>query len=153
MSTAETNKMKGGSFGLTYPMLSRGNYTAWALKMKVYMQAQGVWSAVKPTDPKVAVEEKTDKIAMTMLYQGIPEEILLSVAEKTSAKETWEAIKTLCQGADKVRKARVQTLKTEFESLSMRETEVLDDFAMKLSGLVTNIQALGEDLKESDVVK
>lgn len=88
MSTAEINKVKGGSFGLTYSMLSRGNYTAWALKMKVYMQAQGVWSAIKPSDPKVAVDEKIDKIALAMSYQGIPEEILLSVADRKTSKET-----------------------------------------------------------------
>lgn len=154
MSTVDANKTKSGSFGLTYPTLSRENYTAWALKMKVYMQAQGVWSAVEEkTDPKVVVEEKTDKIAMAMLYQGIPEEVLLSVADKKTAKETWEAIQTLCQGAEKVKKARVQTLKAEFESLSMKETEGLDDFYMKLNGLVTNIRALGEEMKESYVVK
>lgn len=160
MSTVEINKTKGGSFGLTYPMLSRGNYTAWALKMKVYMQAQGVWVAVEPTDPKgtteektYKIQEKTDKIALAMLYQGIPEEILLSVADRKTAKETWEAMKTLCQGADRVRKARVQTLKAEFESLSMKETDVLDDFYMRLNGLVTNIRALGEEMNESYVVK
>lgn len=35
----EVNKVKGGSIGLSYPMLTRSNYTAWALKMKVFMQA------------------------------------------------------------------------------------------------------------------
>lgn len=88
-----------------------------------------------------------------MIYQGIPEEMLLSFAEKKKAKEAWEAIKTLCQGADKVKKAWVQTLKTEFESLAMKENEQIDDFCMKLSGLVTNIRALGEKVEESYVVK
>ena len=83
----DANKMKGGSFGLTYPMLARSNYTAWSVKMKVFMQAQGVWNAMEPTDVKAVIEEKTDKIALAMIYQGIPEEILLSVVEKKSAKE------------------------------------------------------------------
>lgn len=36
----DVNKMiKGGSIGLSYPVLSKGNYTAWSMKMKVFMQA------------------------------------------------------------------------------------------------------------------
>lgn len=147
------NKVKGGSFGLTYPMLARSNYTAWSVKMKVFMQAQGVWAAVEPTDEKAVIEEKTDKIALAMIYQGIPEEILLSVAEKKSSKEAWVAIKTLCQGADKVKKARVQPLKAEFEALSMKDSEPLDDFYMKMNAIVTNIRALGETMEETYVVK
>lgn len=31
------------------------------------MQAQGVWGAVEPSDPKTAVDEKTDKISLAMV--------------------------------------------------------------------------------------
>ena len=64
----DMNKAKGGSFGLSYPMLVRSNYTTWSLKMKDFMQAQGVWSVVEPSDAKVVIEEKTDKIALAMIY-------------------------------------------------------------------------------------
>lgn len=83
----DVSKLKGGSIGLSYPMLAKGNYTAWSMKMRVYMKAHGVWDAVEPSDPKVAVESKTDKVALTMIYQGIPEDVPLSLAEKKTAKE------------------------------------------------------------------
>lgn len=83
----DVNKLKGGSFGLSYPMLAKGNYTAWSMKMRVYMQAHGVWDAVEPSDPKAAVEEKIDKVALAMIYQGIPEDMLLSLADKRTAKD------------------------------------------------------------------
>lgn len=59
----------------------------------------------------------------------------------------------MCLGAERVRKAKVQTLKTEFENLSMKETEMLDEFCLRLSGLVTNMRILGETVDESYVVK
>lgn len=71
---------------MSYLLLDRSNYTAWSLKMKVFMQAQGVWGAVEPGNPKAKVEEKVDKIALAMMYQGIPEDVLLFIAEKKSAK-------------------------------------------------------------------
>lgn len=153
MSTEANKTTKNGSIGLTYPMLDRSNYTAWAMKMKVFIKAQGAWIAIEPKDPKAEVDDKIDQIALAMIYQGIPEGMLLSLADKDTAKGAWEAIKTLCQGADKVKNARVQTLKAEFEGMTMKEDETIDDFHMKLNGVVTNIRALGEKMDESYTVK
>lgn len=99
-TTMEAPKPKEGSVGLSYPMLSRSNYTVWSLKMKVFMKAQGVWQAVEQSDPKVIVEEKTDQVALAAIYQGILEEILLSIAEKKTAKEAWESLKVMCMGEE-----------------------------------------------------
>ncbi|KAL8107456.1 hypothetical protein AgCh_024022 [Apium graveolens] len=152
-STMETVKSKDGSVGLTYPMLTKSNYTAWALKMKVYMQTHGIWVAVEPINTKELIEVKTDKMALAAIYQGIPEDVLLSLADKETAKEAWDAVKMMCLGADRVKKARIQTLKAEFEFLNMKDSELIDDFCMKLNGLVTNIRALGETIDETYVVK
>lgn len=35
----------------------------------------------------------------------------------------------------------------------MKDTDLLKDFYMKLNGIMTNIRALGEDMKESYIVK
>ncbi|KAL8155672.1 uncharacterized protein LOC141692923 [Apium graveolens] len=105
-------------------------------------KAQGVWIAVEPINPKAAVDDKVDKVALDMLYQGLPEEMILSIAEKGTAKEAWIALKTMCQGADRAKKVKVQTLRTEFESLVMKDNEQIDEFYLKLNGLVTNIRAL-----------
>lgn len=59
----------------------------------------------------------------------------------------------MCHGAERVKKARVQTLRTEFETLSMKESEMIDEFSMTLSSLGTNIRALGETVKENYVIK
>lgn len=134
-------------------MLIKSNYTAWSLMMKVYMQAHEVWDAIESKNSKDTIEDKTEKMALAAIYQGIPEDILLSIAEKKTAKEAWEAIKVMCLGADRVKKARIQMLKAEFEFLSVKDTELIDDFCMKLNGLVTNIRALGESVEEAYVVK
>lgn len=152
-TTMDTQKQKDSSIDLSYPMLARNNYTAWSLKMKVFMQAQNVWEAVEPSVPKLAVEVRMDKVALAAIYQGIQEEILLSIAEKKSAKESWDAIKTMYMGADRVQKAKVQTLKIEFESMNMKESDNLDEFCMKTYGLVMNIRILREKMEEVNVVK
>lgn len=147
------SKSKEGLVGLNYPMRARNKYTTWSLKMKVFMQSEGVWQAIESDykKPQPQVEERTDKMGLAIIYQGIPEDILLSVAEKKSAKEAWEAIRTMCVGADK--KAKVQTLRAELESLTiLKDTEQIDDFCLRLGGIGTNIRVLGEKMEESYVV-
>lgn len=140
----DINKIRGGSIGLGYPMLARINYTAWTLKMKV-LQAQRVQIVIEASDAKTPVEEKTHKVALAMIYQGIPQDMLLRWLTRRpskSVKKAREAIKTPCQGADRVKKVIIQTLKVEFESLTMNKNELLDDFIVyrfsKLTPLYTH---------------
>lgn len=146
-------KGKDGSITLSYPMLTKVNYTSWYIKMRAFMQAHGIWEAVEPADEKATVEDKVDKVALPAIYQAIPEDVLLSVTEKKSAKSAWEAIKMMCLGADLVKKARIQTMKSEFENMRMNDTETVTEFCMKLNTLVTNIRTLGETIEKSYVVK
>lgn len=147
----EPRKTEEKMINLNYPMLSRANYTACAMKMKVDMQAQ---EAVSPKDPKsTVVDEKTDKIALAAIYQSMLYDVLLSLADKGTAEEAQEAIKVTCQGAESIKTTKVQTLKTKFESIAMKDNVSINDFSMKLGGLVTNIRELGEEVTEGYVVK
>ena len=69
--TMETIKTKESSVGLSYPMLTRNNYTTWSLKMKVFMKAQGVCGAIKKKDPKMAVDDKKVQVELAAIYQGV----------------------------------------------------------------------------------
>ena len=44
-------------------------------------KAQGVWGAIEG-DPKIVLDERTIQIALVAIYQGVPEEVLLTIAEK-----------------------------------------------------------------------
>nr|GFA20058.1 hypothetical protein [Tanacetum cinerariifolium] len=124
---------KENPISLHYLMLTRSNYAAWAIKMRVFMQAQGVWEDIEPRTRNMAIDVKKDKLALAAIYQGIPEDLLLSLVEKQTAKDAWEMLKTMYMGAERVKTAKVQTLKAEFETLSMKDTKIIDDFAMKRS--------------------
>lgn len=65
MSKIGMDKLKG-SIGLSYPILTKGNYTAWSMKMSVYMKGHEVWEAVESNDPKLVIDSKTDKITLSI---------------------------------------------------------------------------------------
>ncbi|XP_020254172.1 uncharacterized protein LOC109831249 [Asparagus officinalis] len=138
------------SITLKYLLLTSSNYSAWSIKMKVYMQAQGVWDAV---EAEGRVDNRRDKIALAAIYQGVNDEILLLLAEKTMAKDVWTALKSMYMGADRVTRAKLQKLKMEFEALRMREGESVDEFTVWLNTVVSKMHAMGEKMDDIAVVE
>lgn len=65
-----------------------------------------MWEALEPKEAKAKVDERKDKIALAVIYQGLPEDMLRSLAEKSTAKEAWDALKSMCLGAERVQKAK-----------------------------------------------
>ena len=55
-------------------------------------------------------------------------------------------------GMERVKKAKIQTLKREFEMLTMREEDSVADFAAKLTRLVAHMWSLGEKIAEGIIV-
>nr|GFD04427.1 hypothetical protein [Tanacetum cinerariifolium] len=76
---------------------------------------------LEPRTRNMAIDVKKDKLALAAIYQGIPKDLLLSLVEKQTAKDAWEMLKTMFMGEERVKTAKVQTLKAEFETLSMKE--------------------------------
>lgn len=71
-------------------------------------------------------------MAVALLFQSIPEALILQVGEPPTSKQVWEAIKTRYVGAERVREARFQILMSDFDRLKMKDTESIDDFGGKL---------------------
>lgn len=86
-TTTDTGKSKDSAISPIYPILTRGNYTLWVMNMRVNIQAHGIWEAIEPKGSKVIVEEKVEKAALAAIYQGVPDDILLTLAEKNTTKE------------------------------------------------------------------
>uniref|UniRef100_A0A251VAV7 Putative zinc finger, CCHC-type n=1 Tax=Helianthus annuus TaxID=4232 RepID=A0A251VAV7_HELAN len=140
------------SVSLQIPTLTATNYTTWAIKMEAVMDAQGLWESVEPPANAV-LDEKKNKTARAFIFQAIPEDVLLQVAKKKTAKEIWESLKTRYVGAERVQKARLHTLNSEFESLKRKDEESIDDFAGKLSGLGSKYNSLGSTLEDGKLVR
>ena len=103
---------------MAYPVLSPAGYTAWVIKMEAILDAQGLWEAVSPSGNSV-VDAHKNKTARAQLLQALPEDILMQVSTKKTTKEVWESLKTRFIGADRVKTARLATLKGDFDKLCM----------------------------------
>nr|GEU68287.1 zinc finger, CCHC-type [Tanacetum cinerariifolium] len=77
----------------------------------------------------------------------------MHVAQYSTTKEVWDSIKVLFIGVDLVEKARSQTLRSELESLKMKESETISVFASKLSSIRAKFRNLGTTLESKIIVR
>ena len=135
-----------------WPVLTKTNYTAWAIKMEAILDAQGLWEVVSSSSG-TEVDVRRGKTASAHLLQALPEDILMQVSCKPTAHEVWEVLKTRFVGANRVRTARLATLKGEFDQLLMADGDALDEHAGKISGMAARFASLGSTLDDAAMVK
>ncbi|XP_013709749.1 uncharacterized protein PHLOEM PROTEIN 2-LIKE A7-like [Brassica napus] len=139
----------GSSSTIKCPMLTTTNYTVWAIRIKLLLKVHKVWDAVENESDN---GEKND-MATALIFQSIPETLVLQVGDLDTAKKVWDSIKSRYMGADRVREARLHTLMSDFERLKMKDNESIDDFVGKLAEISSKSTALGEDIEEYKLVK
>lgn len=135
---------------IQYPMLTDTNYGLWAVKMKILLRLLGVWGAIEGIR---VVEEEKDQGALAAISQAVPDTVMMAIAEKEMAKEAWDALKEMRVGEDRVKKARVQVLKRQFDRMYMGDSETIMEFAQKLTTLVGEMRILGAMVEDNDVVE
>lgn len=95
------------------------------------LKVHKVWEVIEAE----TTDDEKNNMAMALLFQSIPEALILQVGELDMAKKVWEDIKARHVGAERVKEARLQTLMTEFDHLKMKDSESIDDYSGKLSAI------------------
>ncbi|CAA6656629.1 unnamed protein product [Spirodela intermedia] len=130
-------------------MLTKTNYSDWALLMKVKLRARLLWTAIE----KGGVEPHEDMQALDALCSAVPPEMWPVIANKETAKEAWEAIATMRIGDDRVKKASAQNLRRQFDSATFKEGESVEDYALRLNSMASTLNTLGDKVEETQVVE
>ncbi|XP_021996327.1 uncharacterized protein LOC110893529 [Helianthus annuus] len=107
---------------------------------------------IEPTNA-MQQDVKKDKAVIAYLFQAIPKDMVLQVANCKTAKEIWNTLKTRHVGIDRVQKARLHTLMSEFELLQMKEDDTIDEFTAKINSIVTQASEYGSTLNQSTLVR
>ncbi|XP_024013158.1 uncharacterized protein LOC112087473 [Eutrema salsugineum] len=149
VATDPTKPKESVSSTVQCPMLNATNYTVLAMRMKVALRVHKVWDTIE----QGVKDADKDDLARALLFQSIPESLLITVGNLNTTKEVWESIKTRHMGAERVKEARFQTLMSEFDRINMKETDTIDVFSAKLSEISTKVAALGEEIEEPKLVK
>jgi hypothetical protein len=134
----------GGADIVSWPTLTKTNYTEWAILMRVQLQGAGLWDAVETDD----VPGRQERQALGAILHSVPMEMVQVLAAKDNAKAAWDTIKTMRVGVDRVREARRQKLRKDFDKLAFDADENVEDLSLCVSAIVTELQSLGDTTSE-----
>jgi hypothetical protein len=137
-----------GVASTTWPTLTRTNYNTWSLLMKVILQARRLWDII---DTGVG-EYEDDRAAMEGILRSVPAEMIPMLAVKETAKEAWDAIKTIRVGAERVRESKAQILRGQYEEIRFKAGESVDDFGLRLQELTHQLEVLGDPVDDKKVI-
>ncbi|GKB15319.1 hypothetical protein Tco_0849242 [Tanacetum coccineum] len=154
------------------PILKKGEYDIWALKMEYYLGYTDypIWEVIQKgnglvqvsTDtngqirvlpPKTAEEilaRERERKARTTLLMSIPEDHLAKFHKMTDAKDMWEAIKSRFGGNDESKKMQKYILKQQFKSFFVSNSEGLHKGYDKFQSLLSQLEIHGAGVSTED---
>lgn len=91
-------------------------------------------------------------MALDALCSEVPPEMVPTITKQETAKEAWSAIATMQVGDDRVKKSTAQQLRRQFDNATFQEGETVEDYALRLNSMAAYLTALGEEIKESQIV-
>ena len=140
------------------------NYIFRSMRMKLVLQTQGVdvWQDVLneysvptniPTDAAGKKLYESNSKAMYAILGGLAGSEFVKVMHCESAKELWDKLKYFYEGNTKVKNAKFQSYRSQFESLKMEEFEYITTYFLSIDEVVNTMRGLGEKVKDVDVVQ
>jgi hypothetical protein len=84
---------------------------------------------------------------------GLSETIFTELAHCKSDKEIWDKLRNIYEGDSKVKAAKLQTYRGQFEQLKMKEDENIVAYFLRFDETVNAIIVLGEKIEESVIVQ
>ena len=79
-------------------LLTSTKYRLWAMRVEVYLEAQGLWEVITETE----TNQKKDRQALSVILNSVSEFVSFQLDVKKTMKENWEIIWILHVGVDHV---------------------------------------------------
>ncbi|XP_059070783.1 uncharacterized protein LOC131860394 [Cryptomeria japonica] len=131
--------------------------------METYLSSVGydVWMSVKngytvpttPTNLDAKREYEHNTKAKHAILSGLSDIEFVKVTHYTFAKETWDKLQRIYEGDAKVKEAKLQHLRAQFESLKMKDEENIVDYLQRVDETVNAVRGLGENIEDEVIVK
>jgi hypothetical protein len=124
------------------PMFNGTKFSFWKVRMRTYIMNLGadVWDVVDIGYVKpFLLANKDDKLefsinakAMNAILSGLAEEEFVKVMHLENAKETWDKLISSYEGNEKVKDAKLQNYRVQFEQINMKEDETVGKYFLRV---------------------
>ncbi|KAH7576736.1 hypothetical protein JRO89_XS01G0138400 [Xanthoceras sorbifolium] len=87
------------------------------------------------------------------LFQAIDHSILETILSKETSKQIWDSMKKKYEGSSRVKRALLQALRKDFETLQMKYGESVTDYCAKTMGIANKMRFHGEQMNDITIVE
>ncbi|GJR53334.1 retrovirus-related pol polyprotein from transposon TNT 1-94 [Tanacetum coccineum] len=95
---------------------------------------------------------KRDAKALFFIQQAVDNSIFSRIAAASTANQAWTILKTEYQGSTKVITVKLQSLRRNFETASMKGNESVQEYLAKVSSIVSQMRSYGEKITDETIV-
>nr|KYP67629.1 hypothetical protein KK1_023973 [Cajanus cajan] len=83
---------------------------------------------------------------------AIDREILDTILDKSTSKKIWQSMQQTFQASTRAKRAQLQALRREFELLTMKDSETIDQYLGRTLSTINKMKLNGEVMDSSTVV-
>nr|GMD82326.1 Retrovirus-related Pol polyprotein from transposon TNT 1-94 [Ipomoea batatas] len=142
-----------------------GHYDHWSMLMENFLWSKELWvvveTAIAEPTADMSADQRTrleglklkDLKAKNYLFQAIDRSILETILSKDSSKNIWDSMKKKFKGNTKAKRLQLQALRSEYETLRMKEGEKASEFISRVMALVSKLQSNGDQIDEAAIVE
>lgn len=144
-----------------------GHYDHWSELMENLLRAKGLWSLVengfeRPVEgtrlteaQQALLDDATTKDYQVKhyLFQALDRTVFEQILDRSTAKSVWDSMKRKFGGNDRVKKSLLNSLRREFEVLSMRKDETITEYFARVMTVSNKMRSNGEDMSDSKIVQ
>ena len=146
------------------PIFDGTNFVYWKVRVTAFLQSLGteVWDIIDtgytfpsatPTDPAEKKKYETNAKVVNTLLGCLSQLEFLKVMQYKSTKEIWDKIVLSYEGAEQVKREKLQTLRIQYENLKMHNDESVANYFVRVDEIVNCMKTLGEEIKKVVVEK
>jgi len=143
------------------------HYDHWAMLMENFLRSKEYWNLIDPGIPQHAAgvvlienEKKTleelklkDLKAKNYIFQAIDRAVLETILNKGTSKEIWDSLKKKYQGTARVKRAQLQALRRDWEILSMKSGEFVNDYFARTLTIANKMRMYGEQMADLTIIE
>ena len=144
-----------------------GHYDHWSMLMENFLRSKEYWNLVETgiiaaadgVDPSEAQQKQIDEQKLkdlkckNYLFQALDRSILETILKKDTAKDIWDSLKQKYQGTARVKRAQLQALRKEFETLHMKAAESVNDYFGRTLIIANKMRIHGECMKDVVIIE
>eukprot|EP00253_Pinus_taeda_P030589 PITA_30589 len=106
-----------------------------------------------PTDTAGKKQYETNAKVVNTLLGSLSQSEFVKLMQLKTAKEIWDKIILSYEGDNQVKRAKLQSLKIQYETLKMHNDESIANYFLRIDEMVNCMRNLGEEIKEVTLVE